>query len=149
MTPGPTPLPTAVPPDPELVAGGNWMVAFEHEFSPSLWAAGEHRWAFNIDCPAAGFGNQSTRWFSLLVSEEVAVLEGPVYLRISGGISRDPIGAASIQVIHPEQRVIAVVTFVGLSPAVANNIEMLGCEVLVSVDNDEPISLVAQAPYHP
>lgn len=130
----PTPLPTAVPPD-TLPDEAIWAVSFRYEFPEGTFGLGPHRYAFLIHCPVLSAEDTHHGWHYFTVSEEVAALPEPLYLRLFG-LSRALFNSIAVaeDVVAADQQIVAVVHLVGLSKPAA---EMAAseCELFVFWDN--------------
>lgn len=130
----PTPLPTAVPP-PEFSAG-DWAISFSHEFPEEAWAVGVHRYQFFARCPVITLEDVITEWVFFEVVEDERLFDDPIYLRING-LSSGVLAPVTISKVHPQQKTVAVITFLGVSEQVAE-LAAENCEVLVRWDDKGP-----------
>jgi hypothetical protein len=139
-------LPTAVPPN---AVSGQWAIPFEYEFPLGFWAEGLHRYGFLFSCPAIDVGTSGSEWRIFEVTGESPVQDDPVYMRLQG-LSFGRISSAHFDIIHPEQKTVALVTFLGLSEETAQ--EAAGssdCEVLMRWDDVATQMLAPGNPYQP
>lgn len=147
-------LPTAVPPDslpgePGSLAEGTWAFPFLHPFPSGYWAEGLHRYGYLISCPVLQDEIRGTAPVIFESSTDAGIDEGPVYLRLSG-LSLTTLGPTFITAIHPDQRTIAVITFVGLPKAVAEEAASSeDCEVIIRIDDRATMTLVPGEIYQP
>lgn len=141
-----TPLPTAVPPD--STTGGGYAVTFRYEFPDGHWHLGDHSYGFLIECPELAY-DFSTEWLIFKVTEEVDLLNFPLYLRLNG-VSIEPYAPSYMQdfVIHPDQATAAVVHLVGLSEEQAE-LAQNECEMLIAWDQSSPKSMEADDVFKP
>lgn len=147
--PLPTTLPTAVPPDGPPGAPGDLALPFTYEFEEGSIPLGFHRYGYLISCPALTSGATGSDWINFTVSETEELLEIPVYLRLAG-ISTDPLGGKQVFNLHPEQEIIAIVTFIGVSEEAARIAsESPDCEVIIHLDDRSTLNLVPGEPYKP
>ncbi len=130
----PTPLPTAVPP-PEFSAG-DWAISFSHEFPEDAWAVGVHRYQFFARCPVITLEDVITDWVFFDIVEDEQLFDDPIYLRING-LSSGVLAPVTISTVHPQQKTVAVITFLGVSEQVAE-LAAENCEVLVRWDDKGP-----------
>jgi hypothetical protein len=154
---GPTPtvsslplsLPTAVPPESGPEAAGDWALPFTYEFDKESIPLGLHRYGYMINCPAIANDVTGSSWISFIVSETEELLDYPVYLRLAG-MSTDPLGGYQVFNLHPDQEIIAVVTFVGISEEMVQIIsDSRDCEVIIRLGEKSSLQLVPGEPYTP
>lgn len=138
-----TPLPTAIPPSGEP---GGWAISFEHTFDRG-WGISDHRYQFLVHCPPALQEDLITDWIWFEVADSAQLAPGPVYMRING-LSYGILAPASIEVIHPDQQTVAVVTLLGLQESVAQ-IAIEDCQGLIRYDDKPPLNLTAGEPFRP
>jgi len=142
-------LPTAVPPDPALGAAGDLALPFTYEFEKESIPVGFHRYGYMINCPTITNDVSGSDLISFIVSEDEELLDNPVYLRLAG-MSTDPLGGYQVFFLHPDQEVIAVVTFVGISEETAQIAsDSPDCEVIIRLDNLLNFNLVPGEFYKP
>lgn len=70
------------------------------------------------------------------VVEDEQLFDDPIYLRING-LSADVLAPVTISTVHPQQKTVAVITFLGVSEQVAE-LAAENCEVLVRWDDKAP-----------
>lgn len=133
--PGPTPLPTAVPPD--SVAAGNWAITYRYDFTDAFWVPGDHTYGFKIFCPNLVY-DFSGEWIFFRITESAITQSFPIYLRLNG-LSSEPFTPGYLQEnrINPDQATAAVVHLVGLSEAQVEQ-SREECEVLIAWDRSPP-----------
>jgi len=145
----PLSLPTAVPPDPALGEPGDLALPFTYEFEKDSIPVGFHRYGYMINCPTVTTDITGGRWISFIVSEDEELLDNPVYLRLAG-MSTDPLGGYQVFILHPDQEIIAVVTFVGISEETVQIIsDSAACEVIIRLDNLLNFNLIPGESYKP
>jgi hypothetical protein len=144
----PTPLPTAVPPDPGA-DGSIWSLGFRYDFPAGVFGPGRHRYAFLIHCPVVYQEDLPSDWIQFEISQDVVPQPDPIYLRL-GGLSSDLYNPTynTNTAIHPDRPVVAVVYLVGLDRPVAE-LAAKECEVIVFWDSHGRHSLGAQEPFLP
>jgi len=154
---GPTPtdlplplsLPTAVPPDTAPGTAGDLALPFTYEFEKESIPLGLHRYGYMINCPAISNGITGSDWISFIVSETEELLDFPVYLRLAG-MSTDPLGGYQVFNLHPDQEIIAVVTFMGISEETVKIVsDSADCEVIIRLGDKSSLKLVPGEPYLP
>jgi hypothetical protein len=131
---GPSPLPTAVPPD--SVSSGSWAITYRYDFPDGHWIAGDHTYGFKIFCP--NIYDFSGEWIFFRAAESAITQSQPIYLRLNG-LSSEPFrpGYLSENRINPDQATAAVVHLVGLSEVQVEQAEE-NCEVFVAWDRSPP-----------
>ena len=145
----PLSLPTAVPPELAPGAAGDLALPFTYEFEKESIPLGFHRYGYMINCPTITNDVTGSDWISFIVSEDEELLDYPVYLRLAG-ISTDPLGGYQVFILHPDQEVIAVVTFVGISEETVQIVSNSpDCEVIIRLDNVLNFNLVPGESYKP
>jgi hypothetical protein len=130
----PTPLPTAVPP-PQFSAG-EWAISFSYEFPENAWADGVHRYQFFARCPVITLDDFNTEWVFVEVTDQEAMFEDPIYLRING-LSEGILAPVTMNTVNPEQQMVAVITFLGVSEHIAE-LAAENCEVFARWDDKPP-----------
>lgn len=149
IPPLPLSLPTAVPPEIAPGAAGDLALPFTYEFEKESIPLGLHRYGYMINCPAISNDITGSSWISFIVSENEELLDNPVYLRLAG-MSTDPLGGYQVFNLHPDQEIIAVVTFVGISEETVKIIsDSPDCEVIIRLDNVSNFNLVPGEPFTP
>ena len=149
VPPLPLTLPTAVPPEVAPGAAGDLALPFTYEFEKESIPLGLHRYGYMIHCPAISNEVTGSSWISFIVSENEELLDNPVYLRLAG-MSTDPIGGFQVFNLHPDQEIIAVVTFVGISEETVKIIsDSPDCEVIIRLGDKSSLKLVPGEPYLP
>lgn len=139
-------LPTAVPPN---AVSGQWAIPFEHEFPVGFWAEGLHRYGFLFSCPAMDAGTSGSEWRIFEVTNESPVQEDPVYMRLQG-LSFGRLSTTHFDIIHPDQKTVALVTFLGLSEETAREASSSAdCEVVMRWDDVAAEALTPGIPYQP
>jgi hypothetical protein len=138
-----TPLPTAIPPSGEP---GGWAISFSYTFE-SGWGVSAHRYQFLVHCPAVMEEDLITDWVWFDVVESAQLSPDPVYMRING-LSYGVLAPASIEIIHPEQQTVAVVTLLGFPESTARTAAE-DCQGLIRYDDKPPLSLTAEEPFRP
>jgi hypothetical protein len=88
-----------------------------------------------------------TDWAWFDVVESTQLFSDPVYLRING-LSYGVLAPANIEVIHPEQETVAVVTLLGFPENVAQTAAE-DCQGLIRYDDKPPLSLTPGEPFRP
>ena len=145
----PLSLPTAVPPEAALGAAGDLALPFTYEFEKESIPLGLHRYGYMISCPAITNGVTESSWISFIVSETEELLDYPVYLRFSG-MSTDPLHGNQVFNLHPDQEIIAVVTFMGISEETVQIVsDSSDCEVIIRLGEKSSLKLVPGEPYKP
>lgn len=103
-TPAPPPPVTLAP---TATAAPEWIVTFEHRFSPGVLDSGRTAYQIAVDCPLAGV---SGTWEGeLIVSGAAQVRRQRVYMRATG-VYDSPTNGSAVPTIHPEQPVGAAAT---------------------------------------
>jgi hypothetical protein len=149
VPPLPLVLPTAVPPELAPGAAGDLALPFTYEFDKDSIPLGFHRYGYMIKCPAISDDVTGSSWISFIVSENEELLDNPVYLRLAG-ISTDPLGGFKVFNLHPDQEIIAVVTFVGISEETVKIVsDSSNCEVIILLDEKSSLKLMPGEPYSP
>ena len=149
VPPFPLSLPTAVPPDAALGASGDLALPFTYEFEKESIPLGFHRYGYMINCPTITNDVTGSSWISFIVSENEELLDNPVYLRLAG-MSTDPLGGYQVFNLHPDQEIIAVVTFMGISEETVQIVsDSLDCEVIIRLDDVLNFNLVPGESYKP
>lgn len=149
VPPLPVSLPTAVPPEISLGAQGDLALPFTYEFEKDSIPLGLHRYGYMINCQAIFNDITGSSWISFIVSENEELLDSPVYLRLAG-MSTDPIGGYQVFNLHPDQEIIAVVTFVGISEETVTIIsDSSDCEVIIRLDEKSSLKLMPGESYSP
>ena len=149
VPPLPVSLPTAVPPDAALGEPGDLALPFTYEFEKGSIPVGFHRYGYMINCPTITNDVSGGGWIRFIVSEDEELLDNPVYLRLAG-MSTDPIGGYQVFNLHPEQEIIAVVTFVGISEETVQLIsDSPACEVIIRLNNVLNFNLISGESYKP
>lgn len=139
-------LPTAVPPAGDT---GTWAVSFVYEFPASFWPLGQHQYGFFMDCPELGQLESAGEYRFFQVTNAAPAFEDPVYFRLAG-LSTGPLAPINLEVIHPDQITIAVVTILGISEEQAlNAADSAACEVVFGWDGMSAASLIAGEPFQP
>lgn len=142
-------LPTAVPPESGSGAAGDWALPLTYEFEKESIPLGLHRYGYMINCPAIANDVTGSSWISFIVSENEELLDNPVYLRLAG-MSTDPLSGYQVFNLHPDQEIIAVLTFVGISEETAQIASgSTDCEVIIRLDDVLNFNLVPGEPYKP
>lgn len=147
---GPTPLPTAVPPDGTPDGGNSFSaIGFQLAFDDDMFGQGLHRYRFLIHCPVAAMEDQVTEWQYFEVSPAANLQPGPLYLRLEGLSSRDfvPVYLPD-PTVHPDQPLVAMVYLVGLPQRVAEA-AAAECEVIMYWDDVGRQALKAGEPFQP
>ena len=149
VPPLPVTLPTAVPPEVAPGAAGDLALPFTYEFEKESIPLGLHRYGYMISCPAISNDITGSSWISFIVSENEELHDYPVYLRLAG-MSTDPLGGYQVFNLNPDQKIIAVVTFVGISEETVKIIsDSSDCEVIIRLDNVSNFNLVPGEPFTP
>ncbi|MCD4802616.1 MAG: hypothetical protein K8R16_06705 [Anaerolineales bacterium] len=142
-------LPTAVPPEFDPGAAGDLALSFTYEFEKESIPLGLHRYGYMISCPAITSGVTGSDWISFIVSENEELLNIPVYLRFAG-MSTDPLSGYQVFNLHPDQEIIAVVTFMGISEETVQIVSgSTDCDVIIRLDDVLNFNLVPGEPYKP
>jgi len=142
-------LPTAVPPEFAPEAAGDLALSFTYEFEKESIPLGLHRYGYMISCPAITNGVTGSDWISFIVSENEELLDNPVYLRFAG-MSTDPLSGYQVFNLHPDQEIIAVVTFMGISEETVQIASgSTDCDVIIRLDDVLNFNLVPGEPYKP
>ncbi len=143
-----TTLPTAVPPEGGPGQIGEWAIPFSYQMPEGTWGIGFHRYALHVDCPILAQDSLAGQWRDFVVTDDIAPLNTPVYLRL-GGLSTATLGPPNVQAIHPDQLTIALVTIIGVTEEqAAIAAESPDCEVVV-VWGRGAEELSAMKPYRP
>lgn len=142
---GPTPLPTAVPPD--QGATGNWAIGFRHEFPTGSFGEGRHRFRLLVHCLVLVAQDINSDWQFFEISDQAPLQPGPVYLRLAG-LSSDPLASQALAsgTLHPNQKVVAVMHWVGI-PRASADLVASQCETLIFWDNTGRQSLAVGEPF--
>jgi hypothetical protein len=149
LPPLPTPLPTAVPPEIPAGAPGDLALPFIYEFEKGSIPMGFHRYGFLVSCPGLTTGVTGSDWINFTVSQTEELIEGPVYLRLAG-ISTDPLGGRQVFNLHPDQEIIAIVTFIGVTEESAQQArESQDCEIIIRLDDKSTLKLLPGETYKP
>jgi hypothetical protein len=149
VPPLPLSLPTAVPPDAPLGAPGDLALPYTYEFEKESIPLGLHRYGYLISCPAITNDVTGSSWINFIVSETEELLDNPVYLRLAG-MSTDPLGGYQVFNLHPDQEIIAVVTFVGISEETIKVVsDSPDCDVIIRLDDVLSLKLIPGEPYKP
>jgi hypothetical protein len=132
-----------------LGAPGDLALPFTFVFEKGSIPMGFHRYGYLISCPGLTTGATGSDWINFTVSQTEELIEGPVYLRLAG-ISTDPLGGRQVFNLHPDQEIIAVVTFIGVSEESAQIArESQRCEVIIRLDDRSTIKLQPGETYKP
>ena len=149
VPPLPLTLPTAVPPQLAPGAAGDLALPFTYEFEKESIPLGLHRYGYMIHCPAISTDVTGSSWISFIVSENEELLNYPVYLRLVG-MSTDPLGGYQVFNLHPDQEIIAVITFMGISEETVQIVsDSPDCEVIIRLDDISNFNLVPGESYKP
>lgn len=147
----PAQLPTAVPPDPNLVqpGTGGWAISFLYEFPSDFWEPGPHRYSLTTVCPIMPGGGQQAVSQNFDIDENASMHDGSIYFRLSG-MSTGPLDSIQgFAALHPSQATAAVVTFVGL-PEESLDLVAERCEAVVAWDGLLLVEVLEpQEPYQP
>ena len=147
--PLPTPLPTAIPPEVSSGAPGDLALPFIYEFEKGSIPLGFHRYGYLISCPGLTSEVTGSSWINFTVSQTEELIEGPVYLRLAG-ISTSPLGGRQVFNLHPDQEIVAVVTFIGVTEQMAQTARQAeDCEVIIRLDDQATLNLLPGETYQP
>lgn len=142
----PAGLPTAIAPE---QATGSWAVSFEYDFPENFWPIGQHEYGFFIDCPALGQIENAGDYRLFQVTNAASLFQNPIYFRLAG-LSTGVLAPINVDVIHPEQATIAVVTIIGVTEEQASAAaEVESCQVVFGWDGQAAETLIAGEPFQP